>query len=159
MQIRKFDQNNTAELNQVYRVQVAAYTVEADIIGAVTFPPLHGTLQELRDSKDEAYLYLVDEVAVGAIFLEMTSSSVLISKLIVEPDFFRRGIAKALIRYSLELYPETDFEVGTGSANFPALELYLSFGFRVVEETSLEGNIIISRLQRPAGSGIDVVIS
>ena len=158
MQIRKFDQNNTAELKQVYSVQIAAYNVEAEIIGAEPFPPLHGTLQELRDSRDESYVYLVDDVAVGAIFLEMTATSVLISKLIVLPDFFRRGIARTLISHCLKLYPETDFEVGTGSGNFPALELYRSFGFRIFEEALLEENIRICRLQLPAGSGIDVVL-
>ena len=158
MQIRKFDQNNKAELKQVYSVQIAAYTVEADIVGAETFPPLHGTLQELRDSRDESYVYLVDDVAIGAIFLEMTATSVLISKLIVLPNFFRRGVARTLISHCLKLYPDTDFEVGTGSGNFPALELYRSFGFRIFEEALLEENIRICRLQLPAGSGIDVVL-
>ena len=158
MQIRKFDQNNTAELNQVYRIQIAAYTVEAAIIGAEVFPPLHGTRNELRDSREEGFVYLIDEVVVGAVFLEMTASSVLIAKLIVEPVFFRRGIAKALIRYCLELYPETAFEVGTGSANFPALALYRSFGFRIFEDKLLEDGIRISRLRRESGSGIDVVL-
>lgn len=159
MPIRKFDHNNTAELKRVYAIQIAAYTVEADIIGAKTFPPLHGTLKELRNSRDESYVYLVDEVAVGAIFLEMTPTSVLISKLIVLPDFFRKGIARTLIRHCLNLYPETDFEVGTGVGNFPALELYRSFGFRIYEEALLEENILICRLRRPAASGIDVVLS
>ena len=159
MQIRKFDQNNKAELKQVYSVQIAAYTVEADIVGAETFPPLHGTLQELRDSRDESYVYLVDDVAIGAIFLEMTATSVLISKLIVLPNFFRRGVARTLISHCLKLYPDTDFEVGTGSGNFPALELYRSFGFRIFEEALLEENIRICRLRLPAHSGIDVVLS
>ena len=159
MQIRKFDQNNKAELKQVYSVQIAAYTVEADIVGAETFPPLHGTLQELRDSRDESYVYLVDDVAIGAIFLEMTATSVLISKLIVLPNFFRRGVARTLISHCLKLYPDTDFEVGTGSGNFPALELYRSFGFRIFEEALLEENIRICRLRLPARSGIDVVLS
>lgn len=159
MPIRKFNQTNPAELNQVYKVQIAAYAVEAQVIGAETFPPLHGTIQELHDSRDEAYVYLIDDLVVGAIFLEMTASSVLISKLIVMPDFFRRGIARSLISFGLALYPETDFEVGTGSANFPALTLYRSFGFRIVEERILEENIQISRMHRPSGCGINVVLS
>lgn len=159
MQIRKFDQNNPEERAQVYKVQIAAYTVEAAIIGAKAFPPLHGTLDELLASRDEAYVYLLGSDVVGAIFLEMTASSVLISKLIVKPDFFRQGIASSLISYSLILYPDTGFEVGTGSANFPALALYRSFGFRITEERLLEDDISISRLQRPSGSGIDVVIN
>ena len=123
------------------------------MLGAETFPPLHGTLQELHDSRDESYVYLVDEVAVGAIFLEMTATSVLISKLIVLPDFFRRGIARTLISHCLQLYPQTDFEVGTGSGNFPALDLYRSFGFRIFEEALLEENILICRLRLPAAMG------
>ena len=159
MLIRKFNQQNTSELNQVYRIQQAAYRVEASVIGADVFPPLHGTLQELLNSRDEAYVYELNKIPVGAIFLEMAASSVLISKLIVKPEYFRRGIARALINYCLTLYPETEFEVGTGSANFPALELYRSFGFRIFEETVLEENIRICRLQRSPATGTDVVIN
>ena len=158
MQIRKFDQQNTAELNQVYAIQKAAYRVEAEIIGALVFPPLHGTRQELANSKDEGFVCLHDNRPSGAIFLEMTTDSVLISKLIVTPEFFRRGIAKALISHCLALYPVAAFEVGTGSANYPALQLYRSFGFRIFEETTVEENIMICRLQRLAGTGIDVVL-
>ena len=159
MLIRKFDQQSTQELNQVYEIQIAAYRAEAKIIGAIVFPPLHGTRQELADSRDESFVSLQDNRPTGAIFLEMMASSVLISKLIVAPEFFRRGIAKKLISHCLTLYPQADFEVGTGSANYPALQLYRSFGFRIFEEATVEENIRICRLQRPSATGTDVVIN
>lgn len=158
MQIRGFNKQNEIELNQVFQIQIAAYTVEAQLLGAADFPPLHGTRKELFESNDESFLYFKGQQPIGAIFLEKKSEFILVSKLIVCPAFFRQGVASSLLAHCLNLYPESEFQVSTGIENNPALQLYRTFGFRIFEEYLFDGQFKLCKLQRNISSGINVDI-
>jgi ribosomal protein S18 acetylase RimI-like enzyme len=151
-QIRFADLNNKAELNQIFHIQQAAYAIEAKILELETeeFLPLRESLTELQSTSDEVWVYHLDDVIAGAIFLEKSEERILISKLIVDPKLFRRGIGKALVWHCLELYPESEFHVGTGSANHPAIDLYLSCNFKIFMEEMVEPNLKIVKLKRPS---------
>lgn len=60
MKIRKFNPEKKAELQRVFELQQAAYAAEAKLIGAAAFPPLHGTINEMQRSTDEAYVAVED---------------------------------------------------------------------------------------------------
>jgi ribosomal protein S18 acetylase RimI-like enzyme len=85
---------------------------------------------------------------VGAVSIEKLDDSILISKLVVDPTFFRRGVAKALIAHCLQSYPKQHFQVGTGADNQPALRLYQSLGFKIFATEAIEHNLNIIRLRR-----------
>jgi RimJ/RimL family protein N-acetyltransferase len=148
--IRPIDKQNRVELENIFQLQQRAYEVEAKILRAKSFPPLKETIDDLKNSKDEGFVYIVGSVPVGAIFLEESESYKLISKLVIEPEFFRKGHARALVRHVLGLYPSAEFQVGTGAANDPALNLYKSLGFQIFSERMVEGNLKVVKLQRPA---------
>jgi ribosomal protein S18 acetylase RimI-like enzyme len=150
MQIRRADKQNTAELDSVFRIQQSAYALEAKILGLNTddFFPLRETIRNIQNSTEEIWVHLRSDVVNGAIFLENLEEYRVISKLVVDPIFFRQGIAKSLIQHCLNLYPKSEFHVGTGAFNQPAILLYESFNFKVFQEDIVEPNLKIVKLKR-----------
>ncbi len=56
-----------------------------------------------------------------------------IQSLVVDPEYFRRGIARALIIFIMEKFDTRKFTVETGKNNSPARSLYEGFGFKLVK--------------------------
>ncbi len=68
--------------------------------------------------------------------------------LYVDPKFYRRGVGRALVRHAVSASaPTMQIEVLEG--NRPALELYLSEGFKVVKR--VEGNLVGNETFAAAG--------
>lgn len=150
MQIRKLNKYDSSEMKNLYEVYQKAYSVEADILSVKRelFFPLSLSLADLRSSTDEILVYFDDNSIKGAIFLERLDSSITISSLVVDPLFFRSGIAKSLIRHCLNVNECAQFYVGTGLNNVPAIKLYQSFGFEITNEKIVEPKIKIVQLMK-----------
>jgi ribosomal protein S18 acetylase RimI-like enzyme len=117
-----------------------AYRVEADLVGIDDFPPLRVSLDDLESRPGAFYAIVQKQRPVGAIEVEEISADARrISSLVVDPDWFRRGIGRRLVKFVLESAPAR-VQVSTSTANAPAVMLYRSMGFRQTEtSTRLEG--------------------
>jgi GNAT superfamily N-acetyltransferase len=136
-------------LRQVWELQRAAYAVEADLIRFDGIPPLHETLQDLRDC-DESFLELSEEVGlVGAVSWKRLHDGTLdICRLVVHPGAHRRGIATALLD-ALDAQEPADLTVvSTGTANLPALALYQRRGFTPTGEHTIAPGVTVTVLER-----------
>ena len=108
-----------------------AYAQEAALLGVHGFAPLQRTAQDIRADR-EAYLggfesgRLVAAVAFGP---DVDEPQLLVSSLVVEPAFQRRGIGRALMAEVLRLAADWPVAVSTALENTPALALYDSLGF------------------------------
>ena len=125
--------SDIAVARRVLEIQQAAYAVEAGLVGYDAIPPLHETLAELQS---QALVFLgvsCDRTLAGVLGYRRHGDTVDVDRLMVDPTFFRRGLASKLLR---ELFVrERDarrFIVSTGFGNHPAVNLYERFGFRVV---------------------------
>jgi ribosomal protein S18 acetylase RimI-like enzyme len=67
---------------------------------------------------------------------------------VVDPRFFRKGIAKRLLSHCFNLFPDQEFNVGTGAANVPAIQLYRSFNFEIMREEIVDHSLKILKLRR-----------
>ncbi|MCK2156319.1 GNAT family N-acetyltransferase [Exiguobacterium sp. 17-1] len=126
---------------ELYRLQQRAYRVEADLIGATSLPPLLQTEAELFQEQPIGYVMHFDERLVGALTIEQET----ITRLVVAPEHFRQGIAKQLLRHTLTKH-RLHF-VSTAADNLPAIALYHQFGFRQIDQVSLDA-IVLVKLQR-----------
>ena len=64
-----------------------------------------------------------------------------INSLVVNPKFFRRGIARKLIEFVFNTFDSNLFVVETGLANGPATKLYKKFGFIEVKQWDTDHGI------------------
>lgn len=152
MTIRMLDKNCQHDFAKVYEIFKSAYRLEAEIlgIGPTQFFPLQRTRDDLEKSNDEVFVLEYSGVIAGAVFLEKSSAAITISNLVVDPEHFRKGFGKALVNHIIERYPTTEFWVGTGFKNSPAIKLYEKVGFIAVGDDVVEPNLRIIKLKLSA---------
>ncbi|MCB0348071.1 MAG: GNAT family N-acetyltransferase, partial [Bdellovibrionales bacterium] len=122
--------------------------VEANLLGVISLPPQDEDLKDLTNTKHEVYVSYEKSSPTGAIFIEQKNSLVWIHKLVVDPNHFRKGIAKSLVSYALNLYPDFIFNVSTGDKNQPALNLYKKFHFELKSRSELAEGLSVVTLER-----------
>jgi len=94
-----------------------------------------GGLQEALREITENILYLLclhGDFVGSAAYRVRPDGSVYISNVVVDPEYRRRGLARAALSYILEINKEKPrADLVTHPENAPALRLYLSLGFKV----------------------------
>jgi len=121
-------------VSQIWRLQHVAYRLEAELIGFDEIPPLMDTLDTLRSCGESFYGWLEDGELIGALAVQSESpDSLTLTRMMVHPDHFRKGIADSLMKHVLNEYQNMPlFIVSTGTLNTPAVTLYRKHGFRPV---------------------------
>jgi ribosomal protein S18 acetylase RimI-like enzyme len=143
----RLDLDDDVMLVSVLALQRAAYTVEARLIGSDAIPALHETLGELRRAPEQWIgIYSDVELVAALAFLE-TAEVLDISKLVVAPAAFRQGLGERLVREILDLVPRPTTIVSTGSANVPAVALYLKLGFDAVGEDEVVPGLTVTHFE------------
>ena len=133
--IRKLNLQDKHEAAELLALQKLAYRKEADLIGSDQIPPLHETLEALQQSTETFYGYLLDGQLAGAVSYKREGDLLDVYRVMVHPDYFRRGIARALLQFVEGCEPGIKrIIVSTGSLNAPARTLYEREGFRATSE-------------------------
>ncbi|MGG3917486.1 GNAT family N-acetyltransferase [Parageobacillus thermoglucosidasius] len=111
----------------VLRLQLRSYAVEAELIGWANLPPLQDTVAMVQQCGERFFGYMKQGQLAGAISYERTKTAVHICRLMVDPGFFRQGIASALSKFVCHKERDAcNITVMTGSANTPALCFYMN---------------------------------
>lgn len=135
-------------LPQLLELSLASYAVEADLLGVADFPPLRETLQDLGEDTAELRAGMFSATRlIAAIGIEPGMPDSLISRLVVDPGWFRQGLGRTLVHWACHQF--ADLRVVTGVANRPAIRLYQSCGFVPQREFRKEG-IPLLELKRTA---------
>lgn len=129
--IRLVDHRALSIARQLHAVQMIAYAQEAKLLGAIYFPPLERTVEEVR-AADEAFLAaFMGQELVGAVSVwpDPEGMGMNIASLVVSPEFQRQGIGVALLASVLATHGAGQITVQTGAKNIPAFSLYTRAGF------------------------------
>ncbi|WP_114570059.1 GNAT family N-acetyltransferase [Exiguobacterium flavidum] len=122
----------TSDAQALLELQRASYRIEADLLGVTVFPPLAQTLSDIEEERPAGYVF-----EEGGLIGAITYEDATITRLVVAPQAFRRGIGRQLVSHLLA--HETIRFVSTGEANLPAIGLYESFGFEQAWFTERDG--------------------
>ena len=144
--IVRLEHSDQLVAESIYSIFQLSYKVEAEILGVSQFPPLNRKISDFMKSENLFYAYKIKNKILGVVELE-NKASVHIQSLVVDPMFFRKGIARQLIDFVLDRYKNKTFTVETGLNNYPAVSLYKSYGFKEVEKYIAEFNIIKIRFE------------
>ncbi|WP_306009909.1 N-acetyltransferase [Bacillus sp. MMSF_3328] len=132
----------------VLSIQIPAYKIEAEIIGFDAIPQLFDTAESLMASRESFVGMCLDGRLAGVLAYEEDENWVVISRLTVHPSFFRRGIAKSLLAHLTSEFTGRKWRVLTGKGNMPALQLYISFGFKEKGELEPEPGVQLTVLEK-----------
>ena len=128
-------QNNKIEVsNQIHSTFQLSYAVEAKLLDATDFPPLKRRLDSYLKSDNVFFGYLENKELAGIIEIEYNANCTDINSLVVNPLFFRRGIARKLLEFVFSRFDSKLFIVETGVNNKPATELYKKLGFKEIKQ-------------------------
>ncbi|MDG1433210.1 MAG: N-acetyltransferase [Saprospiraceae bacterium] len=127
--------NNDLEIAKKIRsVFLVSYAVEAKLLNASSFPPLHRRLENYSQCSNDFFGYTIDQELGGIIEIKHEKSFTHIQSLVVHPKFFRKGIAKKLMAFVLNSFHNKPMVVETGVKNIPAIKLYKKFKFIEVNQ-------------------------
>jgi|AP95_1055475.scaffolds.fasta_scaffold146615_1 ribosomal protein S18 acetylase RimI-like enzyme len=142
-------QNSDIEVSKKIRsVFQLSYKIEADLLNATDFPPLKRPLKNYVNSNTEFFGYLKDGELAGVIEIEHNNSFTDINSLVVNPRFFRQGIARKLMEFVFNTFDSNLFVVETGLENEPATGLYKKFGFKEVKQWNTDHGIRKIKFER-----------
>ena len=136
------------QAQEIRRIFQISYIVEAKLLGATYFPPLHRSLEQFINCANDFFGYYDEHTLVAVIEMKHEKHHMHIQSLVVDPMYFRRGIASQLITYVLAHYEKDIFTVETGRDNPPARRLYESFGFVLQKTYTAAENIVKVRYQK-----------
>ncbi len=132
--IEKIDHKNAVVAGKIRAVFQVSYAVEAKLLGAIDFPPLKRGSVDFLHSDTEFYGFIDKKEVVGIIEIKRENSNIHIQSLVVDPKYFRQGIAGKLISFVFDSFNSIMYTVETGVENLPAITLYKKFGFIEVKQ-------------------------
>ena len=97
-------------------------------------------------------------VLVGAVAYEFPDAGTLeISRLVIDPAHARQGHARALLDHLDALEPRPTTLVSTGSANTPAVSLYLARGFTETGRTTVAPGVQVTHFARGGSADLQPI--
>jgi ribosomal protein S18 acetylase RimI-like enzyme len=152
--IRELNLQNTEMVQNILDIQIPAYQVEAALIGYWEIPPLKDTVETLKASGESFYGYFEGGKLLGVISYMIEDDVMDICRLVVHPDYFRRGIGKKLLDYVEGMKEDiTKIKASTGSKNTPAIKLYKIQGFVECQAIEVEAGFKITEFQKTLKEG------
>ena len=146
--IKKLQNNKIEVSNQIHSVFQLSYAVEAKLLNATDFPPLKRPLESYLKSDTIFFGYIENKELAGVIEIEHDNNCTDINSLVVNPMFFRRGIARKLLEFVFNRFDSKLFIVETGVENGPATELYKKLGFKEVNQYDTDHGIRKIKFER-----------
>lgn len=135
MSIRAIDIADPAWAGRVLALQRLSYRTEAELIGRDDIPPLHETIEELQACGEHFCVSLAGTSLAGAVAYKIAGDTLDLHRVMVHPQYLRRGIASALIGFvAAREHGTRRIIVSTASRNTPARRLYARLGFRETGE-------------------------
>jgi len=146
--IKKLEQSSIAVSEKIRSIFQESYAVEAKLLQVKVFPPLQRDIDGFLHSGTEFYGYHKNQEMVAVIEIKNNKDTTHIQSLVVDPKFFRQGIAQSLISYLLDSFDSSVYTVETGAANQPAIRLYKKNGFIEIGQYYAEFDIKKVRFEK-----------
>mgnify|MGYP000904269509 FL=1 len=139
------------DAEEILALQKLAYESEARFYNDWSIPPLTQTLEGMRE--DLATKLVLKAVAggriVGSVRAHLVDGVCRVGRLIVHPDFQRRGIGSRLLSTIEESFPEAEkLELFTGSESEATIRLYRRHGYVVTRTERQTPSVLITYLEK-----------
>lgn len=146
--IKKLQNSNIEISKNIFSIFQVSYAIKAELLNITDFPPLKRTLENYINSSTEFFGYFKNQNLAGVIEIDNNNNFTHINSLVVDPKFFRQGIARKLMEFVFETFDSDLFVVETGLENGPATKLYNNLGFKEVNQWNTDHGIRKVRFER-----------
>ena len=139
--IAKLNHKGITIAKKIHCVFQVSYAIESKLLDVKDFPPLKRSINDLQKSNTSFFGFWKDECLAAVIEIEKFETSIDICSLIVDPVYFRQGIATKLLRFARKYFNSETITVETALANKAAISLYKNFGFKELKQWQASGGI------------------
>lgn len=146
-EFRQINLNEIMKCAEVLDLQRRSYKIEADLIGTDEIPPLKETFEQLQNCGETFIGCYIEGRLAGAVSFKKEGEVIDIHRMMIHPDFFRRGIANKLIS-ELEQIGYSEMTVSTGAANTPAVKLYEKLGFDRQNNSVVGNGLVLAHFKK-----------
>ncbi|SNT13044.1 Acetyltransferase (GNAT) domain-containing protein [Ekhidna lutea] len=147
--ITELNHKDETVAKRIRTVFQASYAVEAKLLKAENnFPPLQRPIDEFIKTDNSFYGFHQGVTLAAVMEIKEDGDSAHIQSLVVDPVFFRKGIASKLLGFLFENFDAKIFTVETGAENGPAIALYERFGFTLMKKWMTEFGIEKVRFEK-----------
>ena len=142
------------DLEEILALQKLAFISEAILCGDFTIPPLVQTLEELKleysdPRKAKIFLKIVqDRRIVGSVRAFETTGTCHVSRLMVHPDYQRKGLGRRLMQAIEACYAGARFELFTGEKSIGDIIFYQKLGYQIFKTQEFAGKAGLVYLEK-----------
>jgi ribosomal protein S18 acetylase RimI-like enzyme len=129
---------------EILALQKLAYQSEAKLYNDWTIPPLIQTLSQLIAEFDTmVFLKAIDSgQIIGSLRASFDGGTCCIGRVIVQPEYQRKGIGTQLMLRTETLFPNAErFKLYTGSKSFGNIGFYQKLGYSIFREEDLSPKV------------------
>ena len=138
------------DLREILELQYLAYQSEADLFGSRDIPPLRQTLDDVIDEFNNGLILkmVVDDKIIGSVRAVEKGDTVYIGKLMVHPDFRRKGFGTKLLSEIESRFPDKRYELFTSTKSIDNIRLYQRSGYTVFDSRAFNDEITFVYLEK-----------
>ena len=139
------------DLEETLKLQYLAYQSEAALFGNKDIPPLTQTLDEvIEEYNNGIVLKLIDEEEkiIGSVRANVNEGTVYIGKLMVHPDYRRKGFGKKLLTTIEDFFTEERFELFTSTRSKDNIRLYSSVGYKEFKKEKVDDELVFVYMEK-----------
>jgi ribosomal protein S18 acetylase RimI-like enzyme len=141
---------------EILELQKLAYLSEAETYNDYSIPPLTQTIDQIRaDFENQLFLKAsTREKIVGSVRGYMENDTCYIGRLIVHPDFQKRGIGTQLMKEIEEHFKQADrYELFTGHRSHNNIRLYNCLGYKIFKKQKVTDALTFVFMEKTKRTG------
>ena len=145
------------DLEEILALQKIAFISEAILCGDFTIPPLVQTIEELKAEYQDRQKALItlkivqDRRIVGSVRAYESEGICYVSRLMVHPDYQRKGLGKRLMEAIEVLFKCVRFDLFTGEKSVGDIRFYERQGYTIYKTQGIPGKAGLVYLEKCRG--------
>jgi GNAT superfamily N-acetyltransferase len=139
------------DAQEILELQKLAYQSEARLYNDFSIPPPKQMLAELQEEFSSKIILkaLLDNQIVGSVRGYQKGDSAFLERLIVHPDYQKRGIGTQLIEEFEALFPEAKrLELFTGYKSISNIRLYNKSGYTQFKKEKISDSLMLVFMEK-----------
>ncbi|AFH61141.1 GNAT family N-acetyltransferase [Paenibacillus caseinilyticus] len=146
----KIERASVSDSEEILLLQKYTYRSEAEIYNDFSLEPLVQTLEQLQKQYEDHIMLkaVVSDTIVGSVRANKQDGTCYIGKLLVDPNHQNKGIGKMLMYTIEDCFPNSRYELFTGSKSEKNVALYKKLGYKAFKERLITPDFSLVYLEK-----------
>lgn len=138
------------DLQEILDLQYLAYQSEADLFGTQDIPPLKQTIEEVVEEYNNGVVLKIENEnkIIGSVRARYDGGTVYIGKLMVHPQYRRKGLGKSMLNEVEVIFPHCRYELFTSTLSSDNIRLYESAGYTEYKREKVNDKLTFVYLEK-----------